>query len=228
MILTVDNFHIFRARFIFNSNKVEGSDLTLEEVTAILKKNKPLDLKKDSTSVLGVKKMIPVSNIMEDIILNKKEVTITEIININRSLEFDKSKLIRSFRQMDNINTPFKVKPCQVDMIEKEFELLIFHYKMCNRDGLDKEDEIKNILRFVVGYHSIVPFEGNNRKTVRAVMSIMFASKNIKPSAIESISSEEVIDILEKCIEEYRTCWADEFWFEKLFNLVIQAMDLTL
>lgn len=169
----------FMIEYTYNSNAIEGSTLTLEETSLVLKENitigeKPLNY---HLSAIGHKDAY---YYIEDLVKNKTELNETEILNIHSLVLMDKPEGKGKFRNVPVrilgtdaiLSEPYLIKP--------SIENLLSWYKNESTISL-----IEKIALFHLQFESIHPFIDGNGRTGRLLLNFELMKNGYVPINIK-------------------------------------------
>lgn len=169
----------FMIEYTYDSNAIEGSTLTLEETSLVLKENitigeKPLNY---HLSAIGHKDAY---YYIEDLVINKTELNETEILNIHSLVLMDKPEGKGKFR-----NVPVKILGTDAILsepylIKPSIENLLSWYKNESTISL-----IEKIALFHLQFESIHPFIDGNGRTGRLLLNFELMKNGYVPINIK-------------------------------------------
>lgn len=169
----------FMIEYTYDSNAIEGSTLTLEETSLVLKENitileKPLNF---HLSAIGHKDAY---YYIEDLVKNKVELSESEILNIHSLVLIDRPNSKGRYR-----NVPVKIlgtsaKPVEPYLIKPSMENLLSWYNDENNLSI-----IEKIALFHLKFESIHPFVDGNGRTGRLLLNFELMKNGLVPINIK-------------------------------------------
>lgn len=169
----------FMIEYTYDSNAIEGSTLTLEETSLILKENitiqeKPLN---DHLSAIGHKDAY---YYIEDLVKNKHELNENEILNIHSLVLMDRPSDKGKYRNVPVQILGTNAKLSEPYLIKPNMENLLTWYKNENT-----KSTVERIALFHLKFETIHPFLDGNGRTGRLILNLELMKNNYVPINIK-------------------------------------------
>ena len=169
----------FMIEYTYDSNAIEGSTLTLEETTLVLKENitiaeKPLS---EHLSAIGHRDAY---YYIEDLVKQKHELDENEILNIHTLVLMDRPEARGKYRSVPVRILGTNAKPSEPYLIKPNMENLINWYK--NEKELSM---IERIALFHLKFETIHPFLDGNGRTGRLILNFELMKNGYVPINIK-------------------------------------------
>jgi len=178
----------FMIEFTYDSNAIEGSTLSLEETSLVLKEDITIDNKplKDHLAAKGHKDAY---YYIEDLVSKKNSLIESQILNIHSLVLIDKPYDKGKYR-----NLPVKILGtdailAQPYMIKPEIENLLNWYS-----NEDKLNILEKIVLFHLRFETIHPFIDGNGRTGRLILNLELMRNGYLPINIKNKNKKRYYD----------------------------------
>ena len=203
-----DVFDRFVANFTYESNAIEGSSLTLKDVSIIMFENRSIE-GKDLREIWETKNS---REVMEKILKGKIKITEKDIIKIHKMLMQNIDKRI-GYKKFPNEILGFSVKLASPEKVQKEMNSII---KWVEQNKLNMHP-LQLCSLFHGKFERIHPFADGNGRVGRFIAAAMLVNKGYPPLIIRKTQRDSYIKSLEDFHRGY-TGNLERFFLKKYKN----------
>mgnify|MGYP001620090373 CR=1 FL=1 len=200
-----DVFDRFIANFTYESNAIEGSSLTLKDVTIVMFENRSIE-GKDLREIYETKNS---REVMEKILKKKFKITEKDIIKMHKMLMKNIDKRT-GYKQFPNEITGSQVKLTPPEKVQEEMGQLI---GWCNSNP-QKLHPLQICALLHGKFEKIHPFADGNGRVGRFIANTMLVNNGYPPLIIRKTQRDSYI----KCLEDFQRRYTknlERFFLEK-------------
>ena len=177
----------FTANFTYESNAIEGSSLTLKDVTLILAEN-IVPRGKDLREVYETRNTRIANQLLFE---NKIKITRDGIIRLHNVL-MEGTGVARGFKRLPNFLMMRNVKTTPPEQVDQEMNALIAWYRQ--HEG--NEHPIRLAAEFHSRFEKIHPFEDGNGRVGRVLINAVLLQHGYPPVIIRKTMRQSYFDAL--------------------------------
>lgn len=202
----------FMTRFVYNSNAIEGSTLSLGDTALVLEGEFPShDPNTNLKDIFAAKGCYEGSGYANEAFVGEPELTEDYIKNVHEKTALDCQPRTRGTYRISPVYIKgSRTVPIDAIEIRNAMADLVFQYNNCNNDSLVK------IAAFHVMFERIHPFTDGNGRTGRNIMNAMLIKEGFSEVAIKFALKGQYNNSLES--------WQVDNKPEPFLNLFIDAV----